>query len=92
MTPMPIFDTWFESMLLNRIGRWGETWGCVVKPFERSEISKILGCQDNECPWLAIITKLMEYDLPVPCPYERWARAWLKNNQSCGNGRKLGKA
>ena len=34
--------------------------------------------KQEKCPWLIIITQLMDYDISVDCPYESWARAWVK--------------
>ena len=44
---------------------------------EKLNIEALLANQEK-CPWLVIITQLMDYDVPIDCKYERRVKAWLR--------------
>ena len=32
----------------------------------------------QKCPWLIIITQLMDYDIPIDCKHEKRVKKWLR--------------
>ena len=44
---------------------------------DKLNLDALLSNQEK-CPWLVIITQLMDYDVSIDCPHERRVKKWLR--------------
>ena len=44
---------------------------------DKLNLEALLGNQEK-CPWLVILTQLMDYDIPIDCDDEKRVKKWLR--------------